>query len=348
MEKQTFIKLFYSWQSDLPKETNQNAIRSCIKKAFPLIEENFDSVQFIYDEATRGEAGSPDIPSTIFNKISTADIFICDITTINHAEPTNRKTPNPNVLVELGYAISILGWERIIMVFNKCHGKFPSELPFDLDKRRTTNFRITNKTDNDGKSDLTHKLKMAIETIYKKNPSKPFDKNKKNQNEIKREKDLANLNLLMSCIHVPTFDLFLDGLPDRIIGRIFFFWYTFQANYDSSTFYIYEEQLREKLKEFRIYWDNSLSYGQLFHPSANGKYYHLHLPMDVFTNERTEKEYNELSKISVKLRKIFKELITIIKEQYLEIDLEKLSNKAVQNYIDYQKETLDELEPKNE
>ena len=344
MEKQLSIRTFYSWQSDLSKETNQSAIGRCIKKAFLLIEENFDSLEFVYDEATRGEAGSPDIPSTIFNKISASDIFICDITTITQSKTENRKTPNPNVLIELGYAIATLGWERIIMVFNKNFGEFPSELPFDLDKRRTTSFTIKDKLDKNGKSELTSKLKIAFETIVTNNPSRALNKN--SDNVIKREKDMANLKLLLSCIHLPTFDLFLDELPDRIIGRIFFFWYSFQGNYDSSTFYIYDEQLREKLKELRTYWDGSLSFGSLFHPSNSGKYYHLYLPMDVFTDERTEKEYKKFSKITVLLRKTFKELIIIIKEQYLEIDIEQISKKALKDYIDYEKNTLDELESK--
>ncbi len=43
--------------------------------------------------------------------------------------------PNPNVLIELGYAIKAMGHERIILVFNKSFGKV-EELPFDLRTRR--------------------------------------------------------------------------------------------------------------------------------------------------------------------------------------------------------------------
>lgn len=45
-----------------------------------------------------------------------------------------RATPNPNVLVELGYAAHSLGWDRIIVVVNTAHGAI-EELPFDFRAR---------------------------------------------------------------------------------------------------------------------------------------------------------------------------------------------------------------------
>lgn len=342
------LTVFYSWQSDLPFDTNQRAIGTCIKSAFIAVEEQNESTNLIFDEATRDEAGSPDIPATIFNKISTADIFICDITTINQSETAKRKTPNPNVLIELGYAISLLGWERIIMVFNKNFGDFPNDLPFDLDKRRTTPFTIKDKSDKNGKSDLTSKLTKAIETIVKKNPQKPADSKFKNEKEIKREKDIANLKTLMACIHIQTFDYFLSELPNTVIGRIFFFWTSFHSNYDSSTFHIYDKTLNEKLKNFRTLWGQTLNYGHLFFTSSSGKDYVFHLPFDVFTDKTIEKDFHKLTKESLQLQEVFKDLISFIRENYLEVDIDALSEQAIQRYVDYEKESLDRLEKKYE
>jgi len=342
--QKTPLTIFYSWQSDLPKDTNQRIIGSCIKTTIITVEEKNESVNLIFDEATRGEAGSPDIPTTIFNKISGADIFICDVTTINYSEATKRKTPNPNILIELGYAVSILGWERVIMVFNKKFGNFPIDLPFDIDKRRVTPFKIENKTDKNGRSDLTTKLTTAIDTIIKKNPVKPSDNKTKGENEIKREKDIINLKILISCIHIPTFDLFVNELPNRVLGRIFFFWYSFQGNYDSNTFHIYDKILREKIKNFRNSWEKTLSFGHLFKSSSNEKDFVLHLPLDVFTDERTERDFEELSKETLRLQKIFKDLIVFIRDNYLEVDVNDLSEQAIRYYIDHEKELLDKLE----
>jgi hypothetical protein len=46
-----------------------------------------------------------------------------------------RSIPNPNILIELGYAVAKKGWERIICVMNQQYGG-PSKLPFDLQHRR--------------------------------------------------------------------------------------------------------------------------------------------------------------------------------------------------------------------
>lgn len=40
------------------------------------------------------------------------------------------KTPNPNVMIELGYAIKSLGWDRIILLYDKDFGEI-EEIPFE-------------------------------------------------------------------------------------------------------------------------------------------------------------------------------------------------------------------------
>lgn len=127
--------IFYSWQSDLPNNKNRSFIESSIKKAIKLNKVSSESKIFMdYDRDTKGISGSPDICETIFNKIDKSDIFICDISIINK-EIEGRKTPNPNVLLELGYAAKVLGWERIICLFNLKYGEV-NDLPFDLSHKR--------------------------------------------------------------------------------------------------------------------------------------------------------------------------------------------------------------------
>src|SRR5688572_17335170 len=48
-----------------------------------------------------------------------------------------KRTPNPNVLLETGYAAHCMGWDRVILVMNT-HKQFgpPEDLPFDLKNRR--------------------------------------------------------------------------------------------------------------------------------------------------------------------------------------------------------------------
>jgi hypothetical protein len=59
---------------------------------------------------------------------------VCDVSNISE-ESAKRPTPNPNVLIELGYALKALGSNRILMVLNEAFGD-KGFLPFDLRPRR--------------------------------------------------------------------------------------------------------------------------------------------------------------------------------------------------------------------
>lgn len=54
---------------------------------------------------TAGIPGTPDIASTIFAKIRDAGVFVADLTLLPHTG-SGKRSPNPNVLIELGYAFS--------------------------------------------------------------------------------------------------------------------------------------------------------------------------------------------------------------------------------------------------
>ena len=127
--------IFFSWQSDLPNSYNRNLIENVIKSTLKKINrENNLSLVLDIDRNTDGLLGSPDIADSILKKIDKCDIFIADISIINKSS-TFRKTPNPNVLFELGYAVSRIGWDRVICVFNSDYGDL-KDIPFDLRNRR--------------------------------------------------------------------------------------------------------------------------------------------------------------------------------------------------------------------
>lgn len=159
---------FYSWQSDLDSKHNRNLIGNCIENVKKELNKGGDSnleFEIVIDRDTKNKSGSPDIADTIFEKISKSDIFICDVTIINNDPSDNnitkRLTPNPNVLIELGFAIHILGWERIICINNL---KFcgPECLPFDIRGRRISSY---NSDDSNSKVNLKSLLKSAFTLI---------------------------------------------------------------------------------------------------------------------------------------------------------------------------------------
>ncbi|MGX7047501.1 hypothetical protein RU86_GL002291 [Lactococcus piscium] len=132
--------IFYSWQSNLPNRDNRNFIETCIKKGIKRTSTDTFSINYSLDKDTNNEFGSPDIANTIFTKIDSSTFFIADISLINNY------SPNPNVLLELGYAIAKLSWERVICIFNLKYGKL-EQLPFDLRSHRVLTYNSDNVSD---------------------------------------------------------------------------------------------------------------------------------------------------------------------------------------------------------
>lgn len=127
--------VFYSWQSDTHASTNRNLIEDSLKRALRAIaKDDLLSLQPVLDRDTVGVPGSPAIADSIFSKIVVADAFVADVTIIN-PRARARKSPNPNVLLELGFAVATIGWDRILLVQNTFYGP-PEGLPFDLRGRR--------------------------------------------------------------------------------------------------------------------------------------------------------------------------------------------------------------------
>jgi hypothetical protein len=185
--------IFYSWQSDLKSKQNRNQISTDIQKAIKKAKRHSDKInlEICLDRDTKNKSGSPSISQTIFEKIDNSDIFICDVTIINNnlfnRILKKRFTPNPNVLIELGYAVNLLGWERIICLNNNSISK-NEELPFDIRSHRITNI----VSDNNEKNINT--LKIAIDSIIKnyENITQKFNENSHKQHDQKIYNKLNN------------------------------------------------------------------------------------------------------------------------------------------------------------
>lgn len=96
-------------------------------------------------------------------KLPKTDIFICDISIIN-GNDKGRKCPNPNVLLELGYAVRTLGWDRIICFYNLKYGDIKS-VPFDLSHRRIFCYNSDNENE---KEEVSKALSVGIKEMIAK------------------------------------------------------------------------------------------------------------------------------------------------------------------------------------
>ena len=100
-------RIFWSWQSDYSPKTCRHFIRQALVDAITQVADEIgvdDADRPEIDHDTKGERGMADIAATILNKIADAAVFVADLTPI--AQSSDGKwLPNPNVMIELGWAM---------------------------------------------------------------------------------------------------------------------------------------------------------------------------------------------------------------------------------------------------
>lgn len=136
--------VFFSWQSDTPNRVGRSFLKEVLEEVCKgiasdsAVDEALRDLEV--DSDTQGEPGQPPIIDTIFKKIDASAVFVGDITLVGSRENGSR-VPNPNVLIEYGWALKTLTHQRVIWVMNRAYGEPIGEnLPFDLRhaKRPTT------------------------------------------------------------------------------------------------------------------------------------------------------------------------------------------------------------------
>ena len=174
------MKVFWSWQSDTPGKIGRHFVRDALQAAIehlkeaPEVEEPTEretrSVLHL-DQDRKGISGSPDLARVILEKIEVATVFVADVTTVgfvpNEKRGPAKKLINPNVAIELGYALHALTDRALLMVMNEHYGG-RADLPFDLQsKAGPIMFSLAPDADKQtiaaASRQLTARLKEALE-----------------------------------------------------------------------------------------------------------------------------------------------------------------------------------------
>lgn len=158
------FKIFYSWQSDLPGKDTRNIIGDSIDATVKFMA---NTITIIPDRDTRDRTGSPNIEQTIFEKIDDCDLFIGDLSIVASyvdKDGNTKYSPNPNVLIELGYAVKVLGWENVICFLNTDFGE-EKLLPFDLNHHRVTGYSLKSKEKAEIKKNLRDIISSTVKTL---------------------------------------------------------------------------------------------------------------------------------------------------------------------------------------
>ena len=98
--------IFYSWQSDRPTSVCHNFIERALQSAIDRLRADLEIEPSLredleLDKDTKNAPGSPAIFDTIMAKITSASIFVPDLTFVGQRD-NQRPVSNPNVLIEYG------------------------------------------------------------------------------------------------------------------------------------------------------------------------------------------------------------------------------------------------------
>lgn len=147
--RETKMKVFWSWQDDLPRKTNRHLIKDALEMAVAKIAGDYeinDADRPELDHDTKGIPGAVEIAPVVLKKITESAVFVADVTPV--ATTGNGKPlPNANVMVELGYSLHTPGEKRQIYVMNTASGFEQADLPFDIRGRRTLHYALADDAD---------------------------------------------------------------------------------------------------------------------------------------------------------------------------------------------------------
>ena len=120
------MRIFYSWQSDIPEH------RKVIEKALRNVKIIIPEIEII--TATSDKTGAFRIDNNIIEKIESADLYLADLSIIGNLGKRRRQSPNPNVIYETGFAHGVLTEEKMYMLAQKIKSG-TDKFPFDIRNR---------------------------------------------------------------------------------------------------------------------------------------------------------------------------------------------------------------------
>ena len=139
-------RIFYSYQSDSPKQINELFIEKAIKEAIKTIK----GAKIKLIKGFKGTSGQKPLANTMLQQSESSDIFIGDVTLTaefndhiykNHWLLSSyqkidkngkvKKYPNGNVLLETGYSWAKKDYDRTILIMNEAYGEAKG-LPVDM------------------------------------------------------------------------------------------------------------------------------------------------------------------------------------------------------------------------
>ena len=331
------FSVFYCWQDHLDKKLHRFLIRDALNAAIARVQNDLpENAECILrqDSDTLDRAGSVDIANTILQKINDSTVVVGDVTPVLIDSEKDRFYPNPNVMIELGYAGRSIGWNRVICLFNQavCHAE---KLPFDIKHRRVTPYRCANLAEKKEASlSLENILFASLRAILQEVGRGELDPSL-SDTVLRHQRDLRLLKEVMVAIHRPTLDRFVArGQVYQIHYDCLFFWHGFDAIVSSNQFRFYDQELQRRVLKLHQVWEDTLNYGSAaFSPGTTpGSYV---LKPGQYWNDEYRETLRLMEKSYTELPHVLNDFLDWVHFHFVEIDMDQTDNRAWEINLPY-------------
>lgn len=312
------VRIFFSWQSDLPQASTTRAIRTALRAAASELEAEHP-VNFSIEEATSNTPGSPYIPWALAEKIRQADIFVSDITTVARIDG-GKSMPNANVTFELGTASAHVGWSRIIMFFNDALAPL-EELPFDFDRHRISTYAMAEGEEKAKAAALRGLTRDALASIVRVDPKRPRELEGIDPEKVRRDRDIDNIKWFMRQLSTAALDQHIEESPGHVRFRTAVMLDAVREVMAKSAFSIYDGDVLSEMTGLRDSLGTTLAYDHLYRGTANMKVQVFGRGDFMETDEERE-AWKVINAARADLAKHLQALLALIRERYLEVDID--------------------------
>jgi hypothetical protein len=159
----SMLRIFYSWLADSCLGDNRMFVLRALNEALLQAAERLGVPREQAEVVQCDRFDTPmDISRFVVETIPTCHALVGDISFINVAnEDRTRRTPNPNVMFEVGLATQCLGPGKVILVFNTDSGG-TANLPFDV-----RNHVVLTWSGKDSPAQLARDLREPVQTVFR-------------------------------------------------------------------------------------------------------------------------------------------------------------------------------------
>ncbi len=337
------LTVFLAWQSDLPQPSTTGAIKGALNlAAVDLRQAGIVDLDII--QATSNSSGATNIPLKLAENIRVSDIIVADVTPITGLANTDDALPNANVTFELGMASVHVGWERIIMLLNKAHSAF-EKMPFDFDRQRIFDYTLdeAQAKAKGGLGSLQALLKNALTAIVERDPKRPRELEGKSADEIKRVRDLENLRWVMRHISTNAIDRHIAEMPKLLNYESVMICENLKDVCRRTDFHLYDQELYDGVVSLKESLSHSLAYMEKYDelPGRGDRQVFRHSAMgsadgsDGTALKDTRQALRELNACQTKL-------VAIIRDRYLEVDIDDTNRHFEKGYKEWKASLEDE------